>query len=302
MMRGLLVAALLPVMNLAAGVQQPALQARPGCEKPGTKRVIMVTGSTDGLGRAVALKLASSGAHIIVHGRNLERGDSVVNEIKREGKGSACFYQADLASLKEVRSLAEAILRDYQKLDVLVNNAGIGSRIPEVRTLSADGHELRFAVNYLSGFLLTRTLLPLMEKSAPARVAFVSSTAQSAIDFDDVMIEKNYTGIRAYGQSKLSQVMFAFDLAAELKDKNVLVNALHPATYMPTHMVLSGGFEPQATIEEGVQAVLNAVNTPNVGTGQYFNGTRIGRPNAQANDTTARAKLRELSMKLTGAR
>ncbi len=288
---------------VTAGAQQTrAIEPRPGCVKPGTKKVIFVTGSTDGLGRAVALRLASSGAHIIVHGRNLARGDSVVREIAREGKGNACFYQADLASLNEVRALGAAILRDYQRLDVLVNNAGIGSRIPEVRTLSADGHELRFAVNYLAGFLLTRTLLPLIEKSAPSRIVNVSSLAQNPIDFDDVMIEKNYSGSRAYGQSKLAQIMFAFDLARDLKDKNVIVSALHPATYMPTQMVLSGGFEPQATIEEGVVAVLNAVNTPNLASGQFFTGSRPGRPNAQANDEAAREKLRLLSIRLTGAK
>jgi NAD(P)-dependent dehydrogenase (short-subunit alcohol dehydrogenase family) len=171
-----------------------------------------------------------------------------------------------------------------------------------VRTLSPDGHELRFAVNYLSGFLLTRTLLPLIERSAPSRIVNVSSLSASPIDFDDVMIERNYSGSRAYGQSKLAQVMFTFDLAQELAGKNVLVNALHPATYMPTNMVRIGGFTPRATIDEGATAVLNLVNAPDIGTGRYFNGLRPGTPNAQANDVTARQKLRELSMRLTGAK
>jgi NAD(P)-dependent dehydrogenase (short-subunit alcohol dehydrogenase family) len=267
---------------------------------PAGARVILVTGSTDGLGREVARKLAATGAHIIVHGRSVERGDSLVREIAQGGKGSARFYRADFASLKEVRALAEAILRDYQRLDVLVNNAGIGSRVPETRTLSADGHELRFAVNYLSGFLLTRMLLPLIEKSAPSRIVNVASLSQSPIDFSDVMIERNYSGSRAYGQSKLAQIMFAFDLATELSGKNVLVNVLHPATYMPTNMVRIGGFTPQATIEEGVEAVLNLIETPNIGTGQYFNGLRLGRPNAQALDASAREQLRQLSLRLTG--
>jgi NAD(P)-dependent dehydrogenase (short-subunit alcohol dehydrogenase family) len=294
------VVALLTVVHVAAEAQQAAgTQPRPGCGTPGTRKVMLITGSTDGLGREVARRLASAGAHIIVHGRNLARGDSVVREITREGRGSACFYPADLASLKEVRSLGEAILRDYQRLDVLVNNAGIGSRIPEVRTLSPDGHELRFAVNYLSGFLLTRMLLPLLEKSAPSRIVNVASGAQTPIDFADVMIERNYSGARAYGQSKLAQIMFAFDLSRELAGKNVLVNVLHPATYMPTNMVLSGGFEPRATIDEGAQAVLNLVNTPDIGTGQYFNGMRPARANAQAYDEAARENLRALSLRLT---
>jgi NAD(P)-dependent dehydrogenase (short-subunit alcohol dehydrogenase family) len=282
--------------------QATGLQPRPGCVAPGSRKVIFVTGSTDGLGRDVARKLATAGAHIIVHGRSLERGDSVVQEITREGKGSACFYPADLGSLSEVRALGTAILRDYQKIDVLVNNAGIGSRVPATRTLSGDGHELRFAVNYLSGFVLTRTLLPLVEKSGAARIVFVSSLSQSPIDFEDVMIERNYSGTRAYGQSKLAQIMFAFDLAAELSGKNVRVNALHPATYMPTSMVIEGGFTPRATIAEGVEAVLNLVNSPDIGTGGYYTGLRPDRANVQAYDESARQKLRELSIQLTGPR
>jgi NAD(P)-dependent dehydrogenase (short-subunit alcohol dehydrogenase family)/cyclophilin family peptidyl-prolyl cis-trans isomerase len=281
--------------------QQAAIQPRPGCSQPGSRRVVFVTGSTDGLGRDVADKLAAAGAHIIIHGRNLERGDSVVRAITLAGKGSACFYQADLASLDQVRALGAAILRDYQSLHVLVNNAGIGSTTPPVRTLSADGHELRFAVNYLAGFLLTRTLLPLLEKSAPSRIVNVASVSQAAIDFDDVMIERNYSGSRAYGQSKLSQIMFTFDLAGELAGKNVLVNVLHPATYMPTNMVRLGGFTPRATIDEGAEAVLNLINAADIGNGGYFSGLRPARANAQAYDEAVREKLRTLSYKLTGA-
>src|SRR5262245_3781870 len=172
--------------------------------------VVLITGSTDGLGREVARRMAAQGAHVIVHGRNRERGDALVAEIKQGGKGSAAFYAADLASLAEVRKLGEAILKDYPRMDVLVNNAGIwltqGSR-----QVSADGLELSFAVNYLSGYLLTRMLLPRLLQSPAARIVNVASVAQNPIDFDDVMLERNYSGGRSYGQSKLAQIMFTFD-------------------------------------------------------------------------------------------
>ena len=265
------------------------------------REVILVTGSTDGLGREVALRLASSGAHVIIHGRNEERGRAVVREIEEEGIGSARFYAADLASLDEVRAFGETILGDYDRLDVLVNNAGIWLSGETERRLSPDGHELAFAVNYLSGFLLTRMLLPLLIESAPARIVNVASTAQTAIDFDDVMMTRRYTGGRGYGQSKLAQILFTFDLAEELEGTGVTANALHPATLMDTRMVQEAGATPRATIDEGATAVMNLVTSPGVGSGQYFNGLRPARANHQAYDEEARAKLRELSEELTGA-
>ena len=262
---------------------------------------MLVTGSTDALGRDVALRIAATGAHVIVHGRNVERAKEVVAAINAAGKGTARYYLADLGSFAAVRELARSILRDYGRLNILVNNAGLGSASPNGREVGPDGHELRFTVNYLSEFLLTRTLLPRIVASAPSRIIMVSSIGQSAIDFDDVMIEKNYTGMRAYGQSKLSQIMFAFDLAKELEGKKVIVAALHPATYMATEMVRRAGVEPRATVAEGAEAVMQAV-TGDIASGQYFVGKNPGRANAQAYDEGARAKLRELSQRLTGVK
>lgn len=274
--------------------------AQPARQDTAGRQIALVTGSTDGLGREVAIRIAATGAHVIVHGRNAERGAEVVAQIQREGKGTARFYRADLASLAAVRELAQAILKDYGRLNILVNNAGIGSASPNGRELSADGHELRFAVNYLSGFLLTRMLLPRLVTGAPSRVVNVSSLAQTPIDFDDVMIERGYTGGRAYAQSKLAQILFTFDLAEELKDKRVTVNCLHPATYMATNMVLRAGVEPRTTVAEGAEAVMNLVTTPGLAGGQYFVGKNPGRANAQAYDLVAREKLRTLSKKLAG--
>jgi NAD(P)-dependent dehydrogenase (short-subunit alcohol dehydrogenase family) len=262
------------------------------------QRTVLITGSTDGLGKEVALRVAATGAHVIVHGRNRERGEAVVGEIAKAG-GSARFYAADFGSFEQVRAFADAILRDYQRLDVLVNNAGIWLEGNE-RQLSADGHELHFQVNYLSGFLLTRRLLPLIRKSDDGRIINVSSSAQQPIDFDDVMLANRYTNGRGYSQSKLAQVMLTLDLAAELAGTNTRAYALHPATLMNTGMVLDRGMQPRSSVDDGATAVVRLITEPGLESGQYFNGTRPARANAQAYDEAVRARLRELSSRLTG--
>jgi NAD(P)-dependent dehydrogenase (short-subunit alcohol dehydrogenase family) len=287
-----IVAATLVMLAVTTARAQPA---RPNAGQ----RIALVTGSTDGLGREVARRLAAEGAHVVIHGRNAERGKAVVDEIVKSGKGSARFYAADFASLAEVRRFADEILRDYDRLDLLVNNAGVFVREAE-RRVSADGHELHFAVNYLSGFLLTHRLLPRLEKGRSPRIVNVSSLAAAPIDFDDVMITKGYSGNRGYGQSKLSQVLFTKDLAESLKPKGIAVYALHPATYMDTTMVRSGGMTPRSTVDEGATAVMHAISTTTAPSGTYFNGLKVGTPHAQADDVEARRKLRELSAKITG--
>ena len=284
----------LTVVTLATA---PAVAQPRATDLPMKGQVVLITGSTDGLGREVARRVAARGAHVIVHGRNAERGTAVVDEIAQEGTGSARFYAADLASLDEVRTFAQAILRDYDRLHVLINNAGV---LLNDRQVSRDGHEMHFAVNYLSHFLLTRMLLPMIVESAPARIISVASVAQSPIDFDDVMLERPGRGGQGYGQSKLAQILFTMDLAAELKDKKVTVTALHPATMMDTSMVRDAGMQARATVSQGADAVMQQVTGEDLQTGQYFNGLQPARPNAQASDEAARAKLRQLSMQLTG--
>ncbi len=268
-------------------------------------KTVLVTGSTDGLGRAVALKLAGAGAHVIVHGRNRERGAAVVKEIDALNKGGAMFYAADFASLAAVREFAAAILKDHRQLHLLINNAGIGSADADGgkdREVSADGFERRFAVNYLSGFLLTRLLLPTLIASAPARIVNIASLAQRPIEFDDVMLERDYDGGRAYSQSKLAQILFTQDLAEELKGTRVTANSLHPATYMDTAMVRDAGVTPRSTVEQGADAVVYVATSSDLDgkSGLFFNGKAEMRANAQAYDVQARARLRELSTKLTG--
>ena len=262
--------------------------------------VALVTGSTGGLGREVALELAATGAHVIIHGRSRERGAEVVREIESAGVGSASFHAADFASLGAVRDFADTVLADYKRLDILVNNAGIWLESDEGRVLSEDGHELHFQVNYLSHYLLTRLLLPRIIDAAPARIVNVASGAQQPLDFDNVMLERGYSDMRAYSQSKLAQILFTVDLADELEGTGVTVTTLHPATMMDTGMVLSRGAAPRSSVDEGTAAVLNLVLSKEVSHGAYYNGQQEGRPHRQARDDAARAALRRLSNALTG--
>jgi NAD(P)-dependent dehydrogenase (short-subunit alcohol dehydrogenase family) len=239
---------------------------------------------------------------VLVHGRDRARGERTVAEIADAG-GSAELLIADLSSLVKVRHLADAVQKTTERLDLLINNAGIGSGGPQgARQTSADGNELRFAVNYLAGFLLTHLLLPLIKKSAPARIVNVSSLGQEAIAFDDVMLMHGYSGMRAYRQSKLAQIMFTIDLAHELDGAGVTVNALHPATFMNTAMVMQFGGKPLSTVEEGVEAILKlAISADAEGwTGLYFNGQNEATANAQVYDANARRQLKTLSLELTG--
>jgi NAD(P)-dependent dehydrogenase (short-subunit alcohol dehydrogenase family) len=267
------------------------------------RKVVLITGSTDGLGRELAFRIGASGAHVIVHGRNRERGLQVADSIRKLGNGAtAQFLAADLASFAQVRALADTIMKEHGRLDVLINNAGIWLRNATSRELSADGNELSFQVNYLSGFLLTHRLKPLLVKSAPARVINVASRSQSPIDLDDVNQERSFSGQRGYTTSKLAQVMFTFDLARELEGTGVLVYAVHPASQMNTNMVRGVGAAPRSTVEEGADAVMNLVTSTGITTGSYYEGRAPGRANAQAYDEAARARLRSVSVRLTGLR
>src|SRR6202163_3811129 len=266
-------------------------------------KTVLVTGSTDGVGRYVAARLAAEGAKVLIHGRDKARAQTLADEIRRQGHDAPIFYRADLSSLAGARQLAEAVTAGHKRLDVFISNAGIGSRtLGSERRTSADGYELRFAVNYLSGFLLAYLLLPLLKASAPSRIVNVASLGQHPIDFEDVMMTKGYNGSRAYAQSKLSQIMFTIDLANELKGSGVTVNSLHPATYMNTTMGGADGITPISTVEQGGDAILHLVTGNDVAdkSGLFFNGMNEARANPQAYDEAARKRLRALSLELTG--
>ncbi len=268
--------------------------------RPIQEQVILITGATDGLGKAVATELAHRGATLILHGRSDEKGQRTLAEIRQlTGNDRLSYYRADFARLSEVRELAERILAEHPQLDVLVNNAGLGVELQ--RHISHDGHELTFQVDYLAPFLLTHLLQPLLVQSEPARIVNVTSAGQAPINFNDVMLERHYDGVQAYCQAKLAEIMLTFDLAAELQGRGVTVNCLHPASYMPTKIVV-GLFSTQSSIEDGMQATVRLITDPSLDqvTGRYFFMQRENRANAQAYDEHARARLRALAERLTG--
>src|SRR4051812_12789986 len=226
--------------------------------------VFLVTGATDGLGKRIAHDLALKGATVLLHGRDRARGEAVMREIREEtGNIALHYYVADFSSLEQVRRLAEEIQADHERLDVLINNAGIGAGTGNAqREVSQDCHELRFAVNYLAPFLLTCLLLPLLYRSAPSRIVNVASAGQSPINFDDVMLEQRYDGWRAYSQSKLAQVMFTFDLAEQLAGTGVSANSLHPASLMDTKIVFESFGYTMSTVQQGADATVRLAVSP----------------------------------------
>jgi NAD(P)-dependent dehydrogenase (short-subunit alcohol dehydrogenase family) len=256
--------------------------------RPLGEQTVLVTGSSDGLGRAVAAELARSKATVIVHGRDPAKTAAAAEEI-----GSEHTRVADLASLDEVRRLAGEI----DELDTLVCNAGL--IVPE-RRQSSDGHELTFAVNYLSHFLLTRLLLDRLRE--PARIVNVSSIGQAPLDFDDLQFEHGYDAYTAYARSKLAQMMFTLELADRLGDRDVTVNALHPATLMDTKMVRETFGRARSSVDDGREALVRLVADPELDgvSGRFFEGTSESSAEPQAYEPEARRRLWEASERLTG--
>jgi NAD(P)-dependent dehydrogenase (short-subunit alcohol dehydrogenase family) len=262
---------------------------------------ILVTGSTDGIGKLTATILAEQGAHVLIHGRNMDKLSRTVNEIKTYSKNPKVEgLKADFNSLSNVRKLAAELLNKYPKLDVLINNAGIG--LTGNRKVSQDGYELRFAVNYLAPFLLTHLLIPLLKKASPSRIVNVASIGQHTLDFNNIMLEDHYDPRRAYRQSKLALIMFSFTLAEKLKDVKITVNALHPGTYLDTKMVREAGITPFGRAESGADAEVYLATSNDVEgvTEEFYDVKNRSRALDQAYNLHARKELWNLSMKLTG--
>jgi NAD(P)-dependent dehydrogenase (short-subunit alcohol dehydrogenase family) len=273
--------------------------------RPIDQTTVLITGATDGLGRGVAERLAAQGADLHLHGRDPRRLAATAEEIEAaSGNERIQTHVADLASLDQVRSLADEVEASTEQLHLLINNAGIGSGRPEktTRQESRDGHELRFAVNYLAGFLLTVRLLALLRRSAPARVVNVASLGQAPIDFDDVMLQARYDGTRAYCQSKLAQIASA-NLLAEMVDAGeVTFNSLHPASLMPTKIVLEQRGQSLDSLETGIEATLHVATSPQLDgmSGRFFDRREESAAQAQAYDADAQSRLWALSLALTG--
>ncbi len=265
-------------------------------------RTVLVTGSTDGIGKRTAHDLAAMGATVLLHGRNASKGAAAAEEIARStGTDRPRYINADLSSLSEVRRMA-AELQDVD-IDVLINNAGIGTGPPGAeREESRDGYELRMAVNYLAPFLLTHLLLPNLRSSAPSRIVNVASLGQSRVDLDDLMMERGYERWDAYGQSKLALIMFTMELASRLEGSGVTVNAVHPGTMLDTKMVRETASPPRGDVQEGADSLTFLAASPRLEgvTGRFFDRQREERADRQAYDAGARRELYRQSVALTG--
>jgi NAD(P)-dependent dehydrogenase (short-subunit alcohol dehydrogenase family) len=266
-------------------------------------RVALITGATDGIGRLTALRLAARGARVLVHGRTEAKVNKILDEIGAL-RGAAADVAAegavaDLAALAQVRALAATVGTMSPRLDILINNAGVGDpRGPRQETI--DGHERHFAVNLLAPVLLTRLLVdPLADAAAQrgsARVVMVASVAQTPIDFDDPMLMRDYDGMRAYGRSKLGLIMATMELAATLKPRGICINALHPGTLLDTRMVREGFGTALGPADQGAEAeeYLATAAAPGTVSGAYFDGHRRTEPHRQAADPETRRRLLEL--------
>jgi NAD(P)-dependent dehydrogenase (short-subunit alcohol dehydrogenase family) len=244
-------------------------------------------------------------ATVLVHGRSPQKLERALAKLGIDRGNRVQGILADLGSLERVRGMAQHVEREVDRLDVLVNNAGVA--VMGERRESADGHELTFAVNYLSHFLLTIELLPLLRASAPARIVNVASIGQAPVDLEDPMATRSYEGFRAYAQSKLAQIMFTFELAQRLEaagEHGVTVNALHPATFMDTKMVRESFGRTRSSVSEGVEALTRLVVDPELDgvTGRYFDQLDEARPDPQAHDAEARRRLWSMSEELSGVR
>ncbi len=268
---------------------------------------ILLTGATGGIGIATARALSSKGAELLVHGRDRQKVDRLTAELSSKGLTARGFV-ADLSSLAETARLARQVAESAGTLDVLINNAGVGfGRDGKKREVSRDGHELRFAVNYLAPFLLTEELLA---AGLPRRAVInVASAGQDTVDFTDLMSESDYSGVRAYCRSKLAMIMMTLDCAA--LHPGLQVQALHPGTYLDSHMVREAGIQPLGPVSQGAESILAVLeaalgtgkgDAPGSGeSGRYFDRSRPARALAQAYQSEARKKLREASLSLVAA-
>ena len=277
---------------------------------PLTGKVCIVTGANSGIGRITAERLAAMGASVAMVCRNQSKGERALSEIRKKTGGSAELYLADFASLDSVRRLAEDFVKKHDSLQVLVNNAG---RVGVRRSVTADGFETTFQVNYLSHFLLTRLLLDALKRGAPSRIVNVSSASHygGSIPLDDLQLEKNYGVMRAYSQSKLAQVLFTHELAKRLEGSGVTVNCLHPGA-AATNIWGSamGPFSFFGKISKlflisparGAETPVFLASSPDVEgvTGKYFDNKKERRSSALSYDDAVATKLWEISSAMVG--
>jgi len=274
-----------------------------------TGKVCMITGSNSGIGKYAALGLAKMGATVVMVCRDQSRGEAARDEIvglSGSKKANVDLMLADLASLDSVRELANGFLQKYERLHVLINNAGL---ILSKRSVTKDGLETTFEVNYLSHFLLTNLLLGALKASAPSRIINVSSGAHTRghIDFDDLQGEKGYSGMRAYSQSKLAQVLFAYELAKRLKGTGVTVNCVHPGAVATNWARQSAGALSfvlkfvgplELSPEKGADTSVYLASSPEVAdvTGKYFTKRKEVPSSKESYDEAEAQRLWQVSL------
>ena len=274
-------------------------------------KVVLITGGTSGIGKAAATALAGMGAHVVIAGRNEERGKQALQEIREEsGNDGVELMLANLAVQDEVRRLAEEFRERYDRLDVLVNNAGL---VLSERTETPDGIETQLAINHLAPFLLTNLLLDLLKESAPSRIVTVSSDAHrwAKIDLDDLQSRKRYRGMQVYGKTKLANIMFTYELAERLEGTGVTANCLHPGSVNTNFAVSSRSpftllfraFKPfMRSPEQGADTLVYLAASPEVEgmTDKYLVDRKVKAASDAAYDETTRKELWEASEVLTG--
>lgn len=274
--------------------------------------VVIVTGANSGMGKATSVELAKTGATVIMLCRNKSKGEEAVREVRDlTGNSSVELMVCNLGSLKSIEDFCTQFKKKYQRLDVLVNNAGV---ILLGRHETSDGYELQFGVNHLGHFLLTNRLLDLIIQSGPARIINVSSGAHKVgkIHFEDVNLKKNYNVWRAYAQSKLANVLFTYELSERLKGTEVTVNCLHPGAVATSMGIdrntgfgtfITGMLKPFfQTPEEGAQTAIYLATSHEVDgvSGKYFYRKRPVPSSKRSHDKELSKKLWELSERMTG--
>lgn len=267
---------------------------------PAAPRTVLVTGSTDGIGKETAVKLAETGFRVLVHGRSPERASAAAADVKKRAPGASVeALDADLATRDGVRRLARLVLERTDRLDVLVNNAGV---FRTERRATRDGLEETFAVNHLAPFLLTHLLVPLLVRSAPSRVVGVSSIAhQSARPvLSDLQHEKRYDGYSAYALSKLGNVLFTIELARRLDGRGVTANVLHPGV-ITTKLLREGFGMGGAPLSSGARTSFYLAASPEVEgvTGRYFVNDKEASPSPVARDERLRKAFWTVSEELS---
>ena len=273
-------------------------------------KVVMVTGANSGIGKSASLALAEKGATVVMVARNKERGDAARSEIVRKsGNNSIDLLLADLSSLESVRQLVAEFRKKYSKLHILINNAGLFN---QRRRVTADGYENTFATNYLAPFLLTNLQLDLLKASAPSRIINVSSVGHynGHINFDDINLEKEYGGWKAYGQSKLALVLFTHELAKKLQGTGVTVNAVHPGTVAtniwsrplgPVGFIMALPKLFMTSPDQGAKTIVYLASSPDAKglNGEYLEKLKVKKSSDESYNEEIAQRLWDVSAKLT---